>query len=79
MRAINDLRKKQGFEIADRITVALSADTHAIAMITAHLGYITAEVLAIEMPAFVPTSNEEFHAVEIAGHALGVTLTLAPA
>jgi isoleucyl-tRNA synthetase len=46
VRALNDLRKATGLEIADRITLALRADGPVGAAITEHGATIAAEVLA---------------------------------
>ena len=49
MRALNDQRKAQGFEIADRIRVALEADGDLDKAIIEHRDWIAGEVLAVEL------------------------------
>jgi isoleucyl-tRNA synthetase len=49
VRAINDLRKDQGFEIADRVAVAVAGPEPIVAAIDAHGGWIAGEVLATEL------------------------------
>ena len=47
VRALNDLRKEQGFAIADRIHVALHAEGRPAAAIATHGPWIAGEVLAV--------------------------------
>jgi isoleucyl-tRNA synthetase len=49
VRAINDLRKEQGFEIADRVTVAVAGPEAVTAAIDAHRAWIAGEVLATDL------------------------------
>ncbi|MFM8238102.1 MAG: DUF5915 domain-containing protein [Actinomycetota bacterium] len=48
-RALNDLRKEQGFRIADRITVRFRAEASLGAAIDRHAEWIRGEVLATEI------------------------------
>ncbi|HYL53227.1 MAG TPA: DUF5915 domain-containing protein, partial [Acidimicrobiia bacterium] len=48
IRALNDLRKSNGFALADRITVKLRAPARIAAAANAHHPWIQAEVLAID-------------------------------
>jgi isoleucyl-tRNA synthetase len=49
VRALNDLRKEHGLEIADRITVTVDADDERRAVIETHRDWIMGEVLATEL------------------------------
>ena len=49
VRALNDQRKAQGFEIADRIRVTLDADGDLEDAIAEHRDWIAGEVLAREL------------------------------
>jgi isoleucyl-tRNA synthetase len=59
VRAINDLRKSEGFALADRITVALHAGARVADAATRHRDYIAAEVLAtrFEVDATLPDAG----------------------
>ena len=46
VRSINDLRKEQGFDIADRVEVQLAGSGEVPAVVDAHGGWIAGEVLA---------------------------------
>src|SRR5262249_11769398 len=46
IRAINDLRKAEGFALADRITVQLAAEGRVADAVARHKEWIAAEVLA---------------------------------
>jgi isoleucyl-tRNA synthetase len=74
VRALNDQRKAQGFEIADRIRVALEADGDLGPAISEHRDWIATEVLAVEL-----TSGSGGDAVELTidGRPLRAALTLA--
>ncbi len=71
VRAINDLRKAQGFAIADRIHVRITAEGELGQAIDAHRDAIAAEVLA---ESFEPGAGE--HRLDLDG-APTVTLTRA--
>ncbi|MGZ4798219.1 MAG: isoleucine--tRNA ligase [Acidimicrobiia bacterium] len=49
VRALNDQRKAQGFEIADRIVVALDPPAELEGALTEHGPWIAGEVLAVEL------------------------------
>ena len=49
MRAINDLRKATGLEIADRVTVGLFLDGEPAAWAGRHADWIAGEVLATSL------------------------------
>jgi isoleucyl-tRNA synthetase len=76
VRALNDQRKAQGFEIADRIRVALSAGGDLEAAIVEHREWIAGEVLARELAL---DANGAAGAVDLTidGRALRAALTLA--
>jgi isoleucyl-tRNA synthetase len=48
IRTINDLRKSEGFALADRITVRFEAGARLVAAVTRHRNWIASEVLATE-------------------------------
>jgi isoleucyl-tRNA synthetase len=73
VRVINDLRKDQGFAIADRIHVTIGGAESVLAVIATHGDAIAAEVLALSI-----TIGTGDTAVDIDGHAVTITLTLAP-
>ncbi len=76
VRALNDQRKAQGFEIADRVVVVLSAAGELGEAISQHRDWIAGEVLATELRL---GSNGDAGGVEVAidGSPLGVGLTRA--
>jgi isoleucyl-tRNA synthetase len=49
VRAVNDLRKAIGLDIADRIAVTIESDAAVVDAVTAHRDYVMGEVLAIEL------------------------------
>ncbi|MBW3611495.1 MAG: isoleucine--tRNA ligase [Actinobacteria bacterium] len=58
VRALNDLRREQGFAIADRIRVTLvTEDDHLVAAVRAHSRWIAGEVLAEDL-ALTEASHE---------------------
>jgi isoleucyl-tRNA synthetase len=75
VRALNDLRKEVGLDIADRITVTLDpGDDEAVrSAVEAHRPYVMAEVLATDL-AFAPGGD---HRLTVDGHDLRVTITRA--
>ncbi len=76
VRALNDQRKAQGFEIADRIRVALEADGDLEKAITEHRDWIAGEVLAIEL-TLGTEGRDGLVELTIDGRTLRVALTLA--
>ena len=76
VRAINDQRKAQGFQIADRIHVALGAEGELAAAIDEHRDWIAGEVLAVVLE-LGPFDGDALQ-LDIDGHKLSVQLTLAP-
>jgi isoleucyl-tRNA synthetase len=71
VRALNDLRKEVGLDIADRVEVAVAAPDDLWAIIDAHRGYIMAEVLALSLTR----TTEATHPLDLDGTLLQVTLT----
>jgi len=71
VRALNDLRKDQGLDIADRIEVAVAADDALWQIIETHLDYIAAEVLALSLTR----SDQATHHLDLDGQPLAVSLT----
>jgi isoleucyl-tRNA synthetase len=51
VRAVQDLRKAAGLEVADRIELAVKADGQAAAAVEAHRDYLMGETLATSLHA----------------------------
>jgi isoleucyl-tRNA synthetase len=49
VRALNDLRKRRGLALSDRIRLRIGADGEAAAALRAHEATIRAEVLALDL------------------------------
>ncbi len=73
VRALNDLRKEAGFEIADRVAVRVTAPPSVQAAVTAHRAWIAGEVLATDIT--LSDAEPDGHAVTFDDHVLQVTLT----
>jgi isoleucyl-tRNA synthetase len=73
VRALNDLRKEVGLDIADRIRLVIAADGPVADALAAHRDYVMAEVLAIELEA----GGASTHTVTIDGQAVGVDIARA--
>ena len=71
VRALNDLRKELGFEIADRVVVALEAPEPLRAALDAHQEWIAGEVLATSLEI---GSVGDGRAVDVDGHTLRAAL-----
>jgi isoleucyl-tRNA synthetase len=76
VRAVNDLRKEQGFEIADRIQVVLAGDPAIADVVAVHGDWIAGEVLATALEAG-GTANGTGASLDLDGLAVEVTLTRA--
>ena len=76
VRALNDQRKAQGFEIADRIRVALEADGDLEKAIIEHRDWIAGEVLAVELDLGIEARATAVE-LTIDGRPLRAALTLA--
>ena len=74
-RAINDLRKDGGFEIADRVDVVLSppAGSRVALAVERHRDWIAGEVLATSLSL----GAEGGEAIDVDGEPVDITLTLA--
>ena len=59
VRALNDLRKTNGLDIADRIDLDLRAEGLVADALKAHREWIAGEVLAAELEPAQPTGDEE--------------------
>ena len=70
VRALNDLRKQRDLDLDQRIRLAVAASGDAAAALLAHRDTIAQEVLAVEL---VETDSGQTE-LEVAGHAVGVTL-----
>jgi isoleucyl-tRNA synthetase len=74
VRALNDLRKEAGLDIADRIRLTLATDEPAVRdAVEAHRDYVAGEVLAVEL-AFGDAGD---HEITVDGHQIRVGLTKA--
>lgn len=69
---IQNLRKTRNLDVADRITLKISADAELLAAIEAHRATIAAETLAVELAA-VPGPGE----LDINGHPCAIALAKA--
>ena len=70
VRALNDLRKEVGLDIADRVRLAIAADGAVADTLAAHRDYVMAEVLAVELEA----GGASTHTVTIEGQPVGVDI-----
>ncbi|MEO7427859.1 MAG: isoleucine--tRNA ligase [Acidimicrobiales bacterium] len=75
VRALNDLRKDAGYEIADRITVRLAAPAEVAAAIEEHSSWIAGEVLATDL-ALGDVDAHDSHLVAVDDATVHVTLSL---
>jgi isoleucyl-tRNA synthetase len=73
VRALNDLRKEIGLEIADRVSVRVAAPPEVRAAIDAHGAWIAGEVLATEL--VTSDSEPDGHTITFDDHTLQVTIT----
>ena len=73
VRALNDLRKTAGFEIADRVHVTLAADDTITSAVAEHHDWIAAEVLATTL--VIGTPERDAHELGIDGASLQVGIT----
>jgi isoleucyl-tRNA synthetase len=72
VRSLNDLRKEIGLAVSDRIAVTIQADDVVAQAVTAHHGYIAAEVLAVELA--VGAAGDGAHELTVDGHPVQVTV-----
>jgi isoleucyl-tRNA synthetase len=70
---VNTLRKSQGFEVTDRVSLSMDADAEVIEAFEEHMDYITHEVLATEVRFEKLSGGEE---VEIHEHPTKLVLRL---
>jgi isoleucyl-tRNA synthetase len=75
IRILNDRRKAEGFEIADRIRVRLGASGRVEAAAHAHRDWIAREVLAVEFAVGAPEPDAA--SVELDGETVTVALARA--
>ncbi|MET0727707.1 MAG: isoleucine--tRNA ligase [Acidimicrobiales bacterium] len=73
VRALNDLRKEVGLEVADRVRVVLDAPPAVAAAVEAHRHWIAGEVLARELVVGPVTGTA--HPIAFDDHDLQVSLT----
>jgi isoleucyl-tRNA synthetase len=74
VRAINDLRKSEGFALADRITIGLHAGARVADAATRHRDYIAAEVLATRFEVDTSVLNAASANATIDGDAVQIVL-----
>jgi isoleucyl-tRNA synthetase len=75
VRAVNDLRKATGLEIADRITVGLFLDGEPAAWAQRHADGIAGEVLATSLAvASLADAPADAHRLTVDGTDVGVTI-----
>jgi isoleucyl-tRNA synthetase len=75
VRALNDLRKSEGLEIADRVVVSLAAPADVVAAVEAHRDWIAGEVLATSL-AVVDELDEVTATITVDEHQVRVQLAL---
>jgi isoleucyl-tRNA synthetase len=75
VRALNDLRKATGFDIADRVRVRIGARGRVEAAAHAHRDRIAREVLAVELEIAAPHAADGASTVEIDGDVVQVELS----
>jgi isoleucyl-tRNA synthetase len=73
-RAINELRKTNGFDISDRIAVRYLADGELAKIVERHRDWIMTEVLATTMDPAAGLTPENASALEIAGETMLIEL-----
>jgi len=75
-RELNDLRKRAGLALTDRVRIGLQAGPRVAAAVEAHRDWIAAQVLAVEM-ALVPDAGPGAADLEVAGEPVRVDLAVA--
>jgi isoleucyl-tRNA synthetase len=78
VRIVNDLRKEQGFAIADRIDVALHATGRAADAVASHGSWLAGEVLALRLEV-VGSPPEGAVVADLDGEPVALRLTFAGA
>ncbi|MDD9371714.1 MAG: class I tRNA ligase family protein, partial [Acidimicrobiales bacterium] len=73
VRALNDLRKETGLAVSDRIAVTIEADGEVEAAVAAHRGYVSAEVLAVDL--VVGPATPDAHTITVEGNPVRVDLS----
>ena len=74
VRAVNDLRKEQGFSIADRIVLSVAGGDRVSAALAAHREWIAGEVLAVDVQ---PAAAETGTVLDLDGEPVRVALARA--
>ncbi len=77
VRAVQNLRKKSGLAVADRIHLRIDAPTAIGAALESHLDWIAAEVLAISVAGEALDAPEGTAAVTLDGERVSISLTRA--
>ena len=73
VRALNDLRKETGLAVSDRIAVTIEGDGEVVAAVAAHRGYVSAEVLAVDL--VVGPATPDAHTITVEGNPVRVDLS----
>jgi isoleucyl-tRNA synthetase len=78
-RELNDLRKRLGLLLTDRVLLRVSAGMRVAAALAAHRGWVAGEVLAQRLDVVPPGSLAPgAHTLEVDGEAVEVELEVAP-
>jgi isoleucyl-tRNA synthetase len=75
VRALNDLRKEVGLDIADRITLTVEGDEAVTHALRTHRDYVMAEVLAVELALAPPPGTA--HDLIVDSHPVRVAIARA--
>ena len=73
VRALNDLRKETGLAVSDRIAVTIEGEGEVAAAVAAHRGYVSAEVLAVDL--VVGPATPDAHTITVEGNPVRVDLS----
>jgi isoleucyl-tRNA synthetase len=74
VRALNDLRKERGFEIADRVAVRLAVPSEARVLVEQHADWIAGEVLATRFELDDVADGDDATAIDVDGRQLRAQL-----
>jgi isoleucyl-tRNA synthetase len=75
VRHVQELRKKSGLEMEDRIVVHFATQSpELLAAVDAHRSYISQETLAVEWPNVPLDGDSHMTSVKVDGHPLTVQL-----
>jgi isoleucyl-tRNA synthetase len=75
VRHVQELRKKSGLEMEDRIALHFATDSPELSRAAeAHSSYISAETLAVELPKAPLDGDSNAISVKVDGHPLTIQL-----